>query len=200
MPVDEQIAITLYRFGHYRNTAGLQQVANWASCGKGTGDLVTCRVITAILCRNFLDEMIRYPTPEEKEKAKEWVETHSCKAWWNGWCMVDGTLVPLDERLFWYGESYFDRKCNYSLNVQATWKLHVKCCLYVVCRILDGAPSSMLCYNHEVKDNSPITYSPLSQCYPNVVLDNGDTQYGALMHSANRLNVAVYNIFNTAPV
>ncbi|KAI0739805.1 hypothetical protein C8Q80DRAFT_199222 [Daedaleopsis nitida] len=29
-----------------------------------------------------------------------------------------------------------------------------------------------LCYNHEVKDNSPITYSPLSQCYSNVVLDN----------------------------
>lgn len=31
---------------------------------------------------------------------------------------MDGTLVPLTYRPFWFGESYFDRKCNYSLNIQ----------------------------------------------------------------------------------
>ncbi|KAI0737910.1 hypothetical protein C8Q80DRAFT_1073008, partial [Daedaleopsis nitida] len=118
MPVEVQVAITLYRFGHYGNAAGLQQVADWAGCGKGTVELVTRRVMTAILRPDFLGEAIRDPTAEEKEKAKRWVEEHSCKAWRDGWMMVDGTLVPLDERPFWYGESYFDRKCNYSLNIQ----------------------------------------------------------------------------------
>ncbi|KAI0753036.1 hypothetical protein C8Q80DRAFT_1053153, partial [Daedaleopsis nitida] len=107
LPVEVQIAITLYRFGHFSNAASLQKVANWAGYGKGMVDFVTRRVMA-----------IRYPTPEEKEEAKAWVEAHSCKAWRNGWCMVDGTLVPLDERPFWYGESYFDRKSTYSLNVQ----------------------------------------------------------------------------------
>ncbi|TBU54356.1 hypothetical protein BD310DRAFT_828267, partial [Dichomitus squalens] len=116
--VEEQVAITLYRFGHFGNAAGLQKVAEWAGYGKGTVDLVTRRVMTAVLRPDFLAEAICLPTQEEKEKAKAWVEKHSCKAWRNGWCMVDGTLVPLDERPFWYGESYFDRKCNYSLNVQ----------------------------------------------------------------------------------
>ncbi|PIL29432.1 hypothetical protein GSI_08374 [Ganoderma sinense ZZ0214-1] len=118
MPVETQVAIALWRFGRYGNSASLQHAANWAGCGKGTVDLVTRRVMTAVLRSSFLEEYICLPTEEEKAKAKEWVESHSCKAWRDGWCMVDGTLVPLDERPFWYGESYFDRKCNYSLNVQ----------------------------------------------------------------------------------
>ena len=32
--------------------------------------------------------------------------------------MVDGTLIPLYVRPHWYGKSYFDRKNDYSLNVQ----------------------------------------------------------------------------------
>ncbi|KDQ52057.1 hypothetical protein JAAARDRAFT_139205 [Jaapia argillacea MUCL 33604] len=123
IPVETQLAITLYRFGHYGNAAGLQQVANWAGVAKGTVELVTRRVITAILRPTFLRTAVRYPTPEEKEKAKVWVEKHSCRAWRGGWCLVDGTLVPLYDRPFWYGESYFDRKCNYSLNIQVRWSM-----------------------------------------------------------------------------
>ncbi|EJF65499.1 hypothetical protein DICSQDRAFT_50638, partial [Dichomitus squalens LYAD-421 SS1] len=67
---------------------------------------------------SLLEKYIRLPTPEEKEDAKAWVEEHSCHAWRHGWCMVDGTLVPLFTRPHWFGESYFDRKCRYSLNVQ----------------------------------------------------------------------------------
>lgn len=97
MPVENQVAIALWRFGRFGNGATLQQVANWAGCGKGTADLVTRRIMTAVLRPSFLNEFIRLPTPEEKEDAKCWVEAHSCKAWRDGWCMVDGTLVPLDE-------------------------------------------------------------------------------------------------------
>ncbi|CAK5263862.1 unnamed protein product, partial [Mycena citricolor] len=103
---------------HFGNAASLQKVANWAGVGKGTVTLVTRRVLTAILRPDFMSETVRLPTPVEKEKAKAWVEAHSCRAWRNGWCMVDGTLVPLADRPYFYGESYFDRKSNYSLNIQ----------------------------------------------------------------------------------
>lgn len=118
MPVEDQVAITLYRFGHFGNAAGLDKVAKWSGYSKGTVGLATRRVMTAILRKEFMDKAVSLPTAEEKEAAKEWVESHSCKGWRGGWCMVDGTLVPLFDRPFWYGESYFDRKCNYSLNIQ----------------------------------------------------------------------------------
>ncbi|THU86876.1 hypothetical protein K435DRAFT_584381, partial [Dendrothele bispora CBS 962.96] len=117
-PVEEQLAVALYRFGHDGNAASLQSVANWALIGKGTVHLYTRRVMTAILRPEFMSKAVRFPTEEEKKEAKSWVRSHSCKAWENGWCFVDGTLVPLAYRPYWYGESYFDRKCRYSLNVQ----------------------------------------------------------------------------------
>jgi hypothetical protein len=118
IPVETQLAIALYRFGHDGNSASLQSVANWAGVSKGMVHLVTRRIMMAILRPEFRRSAVRFPTPSEKEKAKDWVQAHSCKAWRGGWCFVDGTLVPLSNRPYWYGESYFDRKCNYSLNVQ----------------------------------------------------------------------------------
>ncbi|KAI0073911.1 hypothetical protein K474DRAFT_1602516 [Panus rudis PR-1116 ss-1] len=118
MPVEHQLAITLYRFGHYGNAAGIKYVASWAGVGAGTVVLCTKRVMTAILRPAFKNQVVRMPTAAEKKKAKDWVEQHSCRAWRHGWCLVDGTLVPLSTRPYWFGESYFDRKCNYSLNIQ----------------------------------------------------------------------------------
>ncbi|KAJ7159347.1 hypothetical protein C8R43DRAFT_881893 [Mycena crocata] len=117
LPVEQQVAVALFRFGHDGNAASLQAVANWAGLGKGTVHLITRRVMTAVLRPGFMQCAVRMPTGP-KERAKVWVQSHSCKRWRNGWCFVDGTLVPLDERPNWYGESYFDRKCNYSLDIQ----------------------------------------------------------------------------------
>ncbi|KAG2030865.1 hypothetical protein BDR03DRAFT_804278, partial [Suillus americanus] len=117
-PVNVQLAVTLYRFGHSGNAAGQSAVTRWAGVGHGTVSLMTRRVMTAILRPDFMAEAVRFPTAEEKEAAKSWVEAHSCKAWRGGWCLVDGTLIPLYNRPHWYGESYFDQKCNYSLNIQ----------------------------------------------------------------------------------
>ena len=118
MPVESQLAIALCRFGHNGNAASLQSVANWAGVGKGTVTLATQCVMTAILHPDFMQNTVCMPNEEEKEAAKEWVAAHSCDAWRNGWCMVNGTLVPLYARPYWYGSSYFDRKSNYSMNVQ----------------------------------------------------------------------------------
>lgn len=83
----------------------------------------------AILDPSFRKEAVRLPTEEEKEEAKQWVEDHSCKAWRDGWCFVDGTLIPLAEKPNWYGQSYFDRKKRYSLNVQVRYTSYLTSCL-----------------------------------------------------------------------
>ena len=120
LPVAQQLAITLYRFGHDGNSASQPEMARWAGGGDGSVSMYTKRVMKAVLHRSFMDEAVRMPTEDEKEDAKMWVEAHSCKAWRDGWCLVDGTLIPLYDRPNWYGESYFDRKCNYSLNFQVS--------------------------------------------------------------------------------
>jgi hypothetical protein len=132
MPVEHQLAITLYRFGHNGNAASLQSVANWAGVGKGTVTLATRRVMTAVLHADFMHEVVRMPNDAEKETAKQWVEEHSCEAWRGGWCFVDGTLVPLASRPHWYGPSYFDRKSNYSLNVQVNYQETSLCFLMLM--------------------------------------------------------------------
>jgi hypothetical protein len=71
MPVEEQLAITLFHFGHDGNAAGLQGVANWAGVGKGTVVLVTRRVMIAILRPNFMNEAVHFPDAQEKEAAKK---------------------------------------------------------------------------------------------------------------------------------
>ncbi|KAF7289251.1 DDE Tnp4 domain-containing protein [Mycena indigotica] len=118
-PVEEQLAIALYQFGHHSNAASLTSVANWAGYGKGTISKCTTRVIKAILAEDLLRRYVRMPTEVEKEEAKRWVARKAgCEGWRDGWCMVDGTLVPFYARPHYFGESYFDRKQNYSLNVQ----------------------------------------------------------------------------------
>ena len=51
MPIDEQLAIALFRFGHYGNAANTMKVALWAGVGFGTVSLVTNCVIKALCSR-----------------------------------------------------------------------------------------------------------------------------------------------------
>ena len=55
--------------------------------------------------------------PDKKAAALDWVEQVSCAAWRPGYCMVDGTLIPLFEKPGHFGEMFFDRKSNYSLSL-----------------------------------------------------------------------------------
>ncbi|KIJ35719.1 hypothetical protein M422DRAFT_261901 [Sphaerobolus stellatus SS14] len=106
LPVEIQVAVALHHFGHFGNAASIQKVEIWAGLGFGTVDLVTRRVMAA------------RPDAAIKEKAMMWVEAHSCPAWHKGWCMVDRTLVPLPSWPAHFGNTWYDRKRNYSLNVQ----------------------------------------------------------------------------------
>jgi hypothetical protein len=117
-PVSEQLATALFRFGHHGNAASVEAVAQWGGISAGTVVNWTRRVMIAFLA--FHDSVIRWPVEEEKEEAKEWVESVSCHAWRHGFCMVDGTPADLFQKPGYHGEAYFDRKAKYSLNVQVT--------------------------------------------------------------------------------
>jgi hypothetical protein len=137
MPVEEQAVIALYRLGHYGNAASSLKVALQFGVGVGTVHLVTTRILKATCSQRFRSASVQWASPEAKAAAKEWVESMSCPAWRNGWLMVDGTLVPLFRQPSWFGNIWFDRKSNYSLNVQVNYFSNLKCldykclCLYL---------------------------------------------------------------------
>ena len=141
--VDKQVAIALYRFGHYGNAASQMKVALWAGVGYGTVSLFTSRVMAATCSNNFRHSALHWPNEEAKEAAKNWVENASCPAWRDGWLMVDGTLVPLFMRPSFYGNIWFDRKSNYSLNVQVSSLYIVLMCIIFLTVIL----FALACFN-----------------------------------------------------
>ncbi|KAF9514844.1 hypothetical protein BS47DRAFT_1244768, partial [Hydnum rufescens UP504] len=114
-PVEHQLAIALFRFGHFGNVASVESVAQWAGCSAGAVVTCTRHVMQAITACH--DLAIHPPNASEKEYAKQWVEAVSCPAWRDGFCMVDGTLVLLSDKPSLCGEGYYDQKCNYSLSV-----------------------------------------------------------------------------------
>jgi hypothetical protein len=119
--IEEQVAITLYRLGHYGNAVALTEVGIWAGRGHGTIDLVTRRVFSAICDKKFRGITMHSPTEDEKELSRIWVEdTVRCDTWRGGWCSVDGSAVPLFRRPGHYGNSWYDRKSRYSTLVQVS--------------------------------------------------------------------------------
>lgn len=120
MPVERQLAIALFRFGHFGNGASTLKVALWAGVGYGTVRACTNRIMRACCDERFRGVVMQWPSDEDIEGAKNWVEAHSCPAWRDGWLMVDGTLIPMFQRPHHFGSAYFDRKSNYSANVQVS--------------------------------------------------------------------------------
>lgn len=116
LPIQYQLAIALYRFGHYGNASSAEAVAQWAGCSAGLVVKATRRVMTAFLPLN--ERAVHWPSEDEKSAASDWVEAASCAAWRPGFALVDGTLIPLHAKPGHYGEQFCDRKSNYSLNVQ----------------------------------------------------------------------------------
>jgi hypothetical protein len=128
-PVSEQVAVALYRLGHYGNAASIHDIALWAGWGVGTVHYATRRFLVAVCRPSFLQPAVAWPNQADQEVARQWVESQTCARWRNGWLMVDGTLVILEQRPRCYGNTYFDRKSNYSLNVQAS--VHVYDVFYI---------------------------------------------------------------------
>jgi hypothetical protein len=120
LPLESQALVTLKRFGSCGNAASVYQIAEWARIGQGTVDKVRRQVISAVLNSKMKEQHIIWPEKDsaEREGAKKVVQDLLIPECRGGWCMINGTLVPLFAKPWYYGERFFDRKTNYSLNVQ----------------------------------------------------------------------------------
>ncbi|KAI5811938.1 hypothetical protein BZA77DRAFT_221680, partial [Pyronema omphalodes] len=116
LPIDHQLATALFRIWYHGSVTSNEGIAQWAGVSSGTVKKATRRVISAVL--SLHDGVIKWPTEEGKEEASDWVQGVSCTAWRGGFCMAHGTLIALFEKPALIGEAYFDRKSNYSLNLQ----------------------------------------------------------------------------------
>ena len=74
--------------------------------------------MVTVLTSNLQTQHVRWPTNAEKEAAKQLVKDQSIPAFRNRWCMVDGTTIFLFKKLSYYGDSFYDRKGRYSINIQ----------------------------------------------------------------------------------
>jgi hypothetical protein len=117
-PVSTQLAIFLYRAGHYGNAASPEAIGHWAGVSPGTVVNCTNRVMLALL--SLHDDVVHLPTLEEKESAKAWVAEQVCPEWGNGHLMVDGTKFPLFQRPGLHGDTWFDKNKDYSLDCQVS--------------------------------------------------------------------------------
>jgi hypothetical protein len=117
-PVSTQLAIFLYRAGHYGNAASPEAIGHWAGVSPGTVANCTNRVMLALL--SLHDEAVHLPTLEEKESAKAWVAEQVCPEWSNGHLTVDGTKFPLFQRPGLHGDTWFDKNKDYSLDCQVS--------------------------------------------------------------------------------
>jgi hypothetical protein len=100
-PVNKQLAVAMFRFGHNGNAASVEAVAQWTGVSVGTVVNSTRQVMITFLMLH--DSAIRWPLEEEKEESKQWVEAVSCYAWRDGYCMVDGTPIILFQKPGYHG-------------------------------------------------------------------------------------------------
>ncbi|KIM57633.1 hypothetical protein SCLCIDRAFT_28722 [Scleroderma citrinum Foug A] len=109
-PISVQLAIFLNRVGHYGNASSPDDVVQWAGVSVGTVMNCTNRVMAALLARH--DAFIYIP------------ESRACRGWRNGVFAADGTMVNLYARPGIFGDGFYDRKSNFSLNCQAVVMPH----------------------------------------------------------------------------
>jgi len=123
LPVPVQLAIFLNGVGHYGNSATIDDIAEWAGVSVGTVYNCYRRVMVALLHHH--DDAIHFDPmeledQEERDRAKKWVESHSCSEWRGGFLCVDGSPFNLFQKPGWHGEGFFDRKSRYSLSAQVS--------------------------------------------------------------------------------
>lgn len=118
LPVEKQLAITLYRMGRFGNGASLEDVARISGSSEGTVVNYTNRCFKAI--EDLHDLFVRPLTAAEKEEEKRWMDQHLgfVGTWREGWLMYDGTIVVLYAKPGLNGDAYYTRKANYGLNAQ----------------------------------------------------------------------------------
>ena len=122
-----QLMIFLNSVGHYGNGATTEDLAEWM--GISTGTVYNCFHHVMIALLHFHDNVIHFDPmeledQEEREQAKEWVESHSCMGWRGGFLCVDGLPFNLFQKPSWHGEGFFNCKSRYLLSSQVCTMPH----------------------------------------------------------------------------
>jgi hypothetical protein len=134
METKKQLAVTLYRFGHYGNGASVLDVASTFGIGEGTIILITKRVVTAIL--SLAPQFIVWPTAEERREHALKIERLS--GFPNVVGCLDGTDIGIYKTPGLQGETYFNRKKRYAISCQVICSYDKK-----ILHVFTGYPGSV---------------------------------------------------------
>jgi hypothetical protein len=162
-----QLVVALNRLGCYGNGISIGRVARFAGLSNGTVWNYTKRVIVALL--SLTPEYISWPDANERRKiAAKFYHKHGLKH-----CVgvVDGTPVIFTQRPAVDGETFYDRKGRYSINLQLMCDDRRRIIYYVV-----GYPGSM--YDGDVLSQSPIYATP-TEYFSDMQYIVADAGYGA---------------------
>ncbi|KIK13247.1 hypothetical protein PISMIDRAFT_47850, partial [Pisolithus microcarpus 441] len=120
LPISIQLAIFLYRAGHYRNACSPEDVGQWAGVSVGTVVNCTHCVIAALLDQH--DKFVYIPGIHSEEMRRAWAftESRTCRAWKNGVFVADGSAINLYARPGMFRDGFYDRKACFSLNCQVS--------------------------------------------------------------------------------
>ncbi len=114
LPPALHLLLFLKKVGSEGVSANDSQLAQFFGIGKGTVPIMFRRMKSAIL--SLKEDVISWPTAEEKEIMK--LEIKAKYGFQKCIGIIDGTIIILSQRPDRYGDSYWCRKCCYSLNVQ----------------------------------------------------------------------------------
>ncbi len=115
--VQTQLAVTLYRMGHFGNGASVPDIAWTAGISEGSVEDFTNRCHVAL--HSHYARFICPLTEAEKEREKQWIEDNiGLVGWREGWIMYDGTIIVLYKKPGLNGDAYYTCKSNYGLNAQ----------------------------------------------------------------------------------
>jgi hypothetical protein len=178
-PVFYQLAVFLYRLG--AKGMGDTELHSATALGIGEGSIrnFTARVLTAIL--SLREEMIKWPTAEEKAAMKQRICAASRGVFPNCVGFIDGTFImllyaPLQD---WY--FYFNRKSSYALNA-----LVVCTDQYRITFVRAGETSAV--HDATVFENSHLALHPAT------FFENGEYLIGDSAYSVNDYMIAPFKM------
>lgn len=186
-PVAIQLAVTLFRLGASGDAASVRKIATLFGIGDGgTIDLFTKRVFAAIL--SLESEYLYWPNQNEKQQiiANTFDEMPHCIGY------IDGSEIKLAERPCCDPDSYYSRKQNFSIKLQAVCDNRMK-----IRHILVGFPGSV--HDSRVFTNSSLFLKPIEYFQGEEWLA-GDSAYklSTTIITPFRRNSAVLEIVKTS--
>ncbi|KNE99730.1 hypothetical protein PSTG_07018 [Puccinia striiformis f. sp. tritici PST-78] len=181
LPIPHQLALTLERLGSNGNGASVGRFSRNLSVGRGTVIKVSRRVIEAI--NSLSVDHIVWPSQARRQEISAVLREEGFEG-----CVgfVDGTTIPLHQRPGLDGEVYWNRKKQYSINVQVI----CDCDKYIT-SFMAGWPGS--CGDSMVFKHMKVHLEPDNYFDPGQYLI-GDSAYGLTMTTIPAYKAPASNI------